>query len=56
MRLVHLAGSRDLIGQRLGARRGHFMPPALLDTQFATLEPAPEALVETILRWLAKVS
>jgi gluconokinase len=36
---VHLSGSRDLIAGRLGARTGHFMPPALLGSQFATLEP-----------------
>ncbi len=36
---VHLAGSRALIGGRLGQRRGHFFPPKLLDSQFATLEP-----------------
>src|SRR3972149_8446132 len=36
---VHLAGSRQTIGERLDARRGHFMPPRLLDSQFATLEP-----------------
>ena len=37
--LVYLAGSKALIGERLGARKDHFMPPALLDSQFATLEP-----------------
>jgi gluconokinase/shikimate kinase len=36
---VYLAGSRELIARRLAARQGHFMPPALLDSQFATLEP-----------------
>lgn len=41
--LVHLRGSRELIGRRMAARKGHFMPTALLDNQFATLqEPAPE--------------
>ena len=41
--LVYLKGSRDLIGRRLAARHGHFMPPALLDSQFATLqEPTPD--------------
>jgi carbohydrate kinase (thermoresistant glucokinase family) len=41
--LVHLKGSRELIGRRMAARKGHFMPAALLDTQFATLEePSPE--------------
>ena len=39
VRLVYLAGSRDLIAARLRARRGHFMPAGLLDSQFATLEP-----------------
>ncbi|WP_431324218.1 gluconokinase [Rhizobium sp. YTU87027] len=36
---VHLMGSRELIGQRIAARSGHFMPVSLLDNQFATLEP-----------------
>jgi gluconokinase len=36
---VHLAGSRDTIGQRLGTRMDHFMPTTLLDSQLATLEP-----------------
>ena len=39
VRLVYLAGSRALIAERLAARRGHFMPASLLDSQFATLEP-----------------
>ena len=39
VRLVYLDGSRELIAQRLAARRGHFMPPALLDSQFRALEP-----------------
>jgi gluconokinase len=36
---VHLSGARGLIEARMKARSGHFMPPALLDSQFATLEP-----------------
>jgi gluconokinase/shikimate kinase len=36
---VYLAGSRELIARRLAARQGHFMPAALLDSQFAALEP-----------------
>jgi carbohydrate kinase (thermoresistant glucokinase family) len=36
--LVYLKGSPGLIKQRLAQRRGHFMPPALLDSQFALLE------------------
>jgi gluconokinase len=41
--LVYLRGSRDLIYRRMAARHEHFMPVALLDSQFATLEePTPE--------------
>ena len=36
---LHLAGSRAVIEARMSAREGHFMPVALLDSQFATLEP-----------------
>jgi gluconokinase len=39
VRLIYLAGSRELIGERLGTRQGHFMPASLLDSQFAALEP-----------------
>jgi gluconokinase len=40
--LVYLKGSRDLIHRRMAARHEHFMPLALLDSQFAALqEPAP---------------
>ncbi|HEU5471141.1 MAG TPA: gluconokinase [Actinophytocola sp.] len=40
---LHLAGSQELIAARIGARKGHFMPPSLLDSQFAALEPlAPD--------------
>jgi gluconokinase len=35
---ILLDGSRELIGARMKKRKGHFMPPALLDSQFATLE------------------
>jgi carbohydrate kinase (thermoresistant glucokinase family) len=43
MALVYLQGSRDLIGARLAARQHHFMPPTLLDSQFAALEePGPD--------------
>ena len=41
--LVHLAGAPELIAARQGAREGHFMPPSLMASQFATLEPpSPE--------------
>jgi len=36
---IHLVGSRAVIENRMAARTGHFMPVALLDSQFATLEP-----------------
>ena len=39
VRLVFLAGDKPLIAARMAARTGHFMPPALLDSQLATLEP-----------------
>ncbi|MFD9301416.1 gluconokinase [Streptomyces sp. NPDC060048] len=35
---VHLVGERSLIEERMAARKGHFMPLALLDSQFAALE------------------
>ena len=36
---LHLDGGADLISQRMQGREGHFMPPALLPSQLATLEP-----------------
>lgn len=39
---VHLAGSKELIEARMAARKNHFMPLGLLDSQFATLEPPTE--------------
>jgi gluconokinase len=40
---ILLDGSRELISDRMRQRKGHFMPPALLDSQFATLEkPTPD--------------
>ena len=36
---LHLHGEADLIGQRMQGREGHFMPPTLLPSQLATLEP-----------------
>jgi gluconokinase len=38
IRLVHLSGPKELLAARIAARKAHFMPPALLDSQFATLE------------------
>jgi gluconokinase len=63
---VYMAGSRELIAARLMARHGHFMPPSLLDSQFADLQeptadenairvdvgPAPSAIAQTIMQKL----
>lgn len=35
---IYLAGSEALLAQRLGQRKGHFMPPSLLASQLATLD------------------
>lgn len=65
-RMVYLRGDRALIASRLAARKGHFFPAALLDSQFATLEeptpdenalvvdigPRPEEIVDEIVRAL----
>ncbi|MEU9862417.1 gluconokinase [Streptomyces sp. NPDC047971] len=36
---LHLTGDRELIERRMSERKGHFMPTALLDSQFAALQP-----------------
>jgi len=38
VQLVYLKGDSQLIGRRLNQRQGHYMNPALLASQFATLE------------------
>lgn len=35
---LHLDAPRPVLAARVAARSGHFMPPALLDSQFAALE------------------
>ncbi|MFN2495509.1 MAG: gluconokinase, partial [Pseudonocardiaceae bacterium] len=66
VRFVHLAGPRELVAARLATRRGHFMPPELLDSQYAELEPlgadeagvtvdlacTPERIADEVLRAL----
>ncbi|MGY2492961.1 gluconokinase, partial [Cupriavidus sp. CP313] len=58
---VYMKGDAALIGARLSARTDHFFNPALLESQFDTLEEpsgalvldirqSPEALVATILQ------
>jgi gluconokinase len=43
IRFVYLAGSRELLAERMAIRRGPFMPPSLLESQLAILEePSPD--------------
>uniref|UniRef100_A0A8C5L325 Gluconokinase n=4 Tax=Jaculus jaculus TaxID=51337 RepID=A0A8C5L325_JACJA len=46
--VVHLSGSFEIISGRLLQRKGHFMPPELLQSQLNTLEPpsAPENFIQ----------
>lgn len=48
MVFILLNGSRETIQKRLSARKGHFMPPTLLDSQLATLEPTPDLRVVSL--------
>jgi gluconokinase len=45
VRLVHLVAPADVLRERLALRGGHFMPPTLIDSQLATLEPPAGGLV-----------
>jgi carbohydrate kinase (thermoresistant glucokinase family) len=46
---LHLAGAPEVIAERQAARQGHFMPPSLMASQFATLEdPAEEVDAVTV--------
>ena len=63
---VFLEGNIELIRTRLAARQGHYMPPSLLDSQFAALEPplgerhvlavsidkTPSEIADIAARWL----
>jgi gluconokinase len=66
-RFVWLDPPRSVLAERMAHRPGHFMPPALLDSQLATLEPPTGVLrldgsepidqaIQIILRWLAEES
>lgn len=61
---IYLHGEKPLLQRRMNARKGHFMPPGLLDSQLATLEEprralrvsidqTPEAIVQEILKQLS---
>jgi gluconokinase len=66
--LVYLDGSREIIGERMVARQGHFFTAEMLDSQFEALEPpepdedvltvpvtaSPPEIVEEILVGLAR--
>ncbi len=39
VQFLHLAAPREVLAARVEERAGHFMPPALLDSQYAALEP-----------------
>lgn len=45
---VHLTGDPGLIARRMAARTDHYMPPTLLPSQLATLEPPADALTLAI--------
>lgn len=67
---LHLSGERSLVSGRIERRTDHFMPPALLASQYAALEPlaqdepglvldvgpAPDQLVATAVAELARLS
>ena len=44
VKYIHLTGDKAVVAARLADRRGHFMNPALLDSQVSTLEPPLDAL------------
>lgn len=49
LRFLFLRGSPELLAERMAARKGHFMPLSLLESQLATLEdPSGEPGVITI--------
>ena len=56
---VHLTGTPELLTARMAARTDHFMPPALLPSQLATLEPLQadeEAIVIDIDRSIDEIA
>ncbi|SHI94133.1 gluconokinase [Pseudozobellia thermophila] len=48
LQFVFLEGSFDLVSERLRQRKGHFMPPELLRSQFEALEVPRSALSVSI--------
>ena len=58
-RFVHLSGDQDTIAARIATRSHRYMPPSLLASQFATLEPPRDAIVvdvrDTVPTLVAKI-
>jgi gluconokinase len=66
LRIVHLHGPQERLAERMAARRGHYMPASLLQSQLDALEPpaadegalaldnaaAPVALAGAACAWL----
>jgi gluconokinase len=55
LRFIYLKGSKELILERLQQRQNHFMPPSLIESQFATLEEPQDALTVSIKEPLPKI-
>lgn len=66
VKFVYLKGAPETIAARLRARKGHYMNPTLLTSQFDTLEepqgalvvdvrPTPDVIVDTILSHLEEI-
>ncbi|WP_418277801.1 gluconokinase [Isoptericola jiangsuensis] len=67
VRFLHLDGTGEVLARRMTGRTGHFMPPELLPSQLATLEPLdddedglvvdittdPATIVADAVAWLA---
>ncbi len=50
VRFFYLNGPASVIRERLEARQGHYMPPSLLPSQLATLEPPRDAIEISIMQ------
>lgn len=66
--LIHLHGPIEVVAERLANRKGHFMPPSLLQSQYDTLElleprelgieldlrQTPEQLITAAAEWIGQ--
>jgi gluconokinase len=55
VKLVYLRGTRELLWSRISGRSGHFMKPAMLDSQLAALEEPTNALTIDIAQSPAQI-